>query len=79
VSDSDAPLVDESRRIGPNDVRITQAAAGHWLVSRYPIDRDHPDWPGATFSSVNGECPDGPDLAAMFDWVRAQPWSRPRR
>jgi hypothetical protein len=79
MSDGDAPLVDERRRIGPNDVRITQTAVGNWLVSRHPIDEDDPTWPGSTFSSRDGTCPDGPDLAAMLDWVRAQPWSRPRR
>jgi hypothetical protein len=79
MADPDAPLVDERRRIGPNDVRVTHAADGHWLVSRYPIDRENPDWPGATFSSSTGGCPDGPDLAAMLDWVRAQPWSKLRR
>jgi hypothetical protein len=78
MTESDVPLVDERRRIGPNDVRITHTAAGRWLVSIYPIDQDRPDWPGATFSSLSGECPDGPDLAAMLEWVRAQPWSRPR-
>lgn len=77
VPDRDAPVVDERRRIGPNDVRVTQASDGHWLVSKYPIDRDDPAWPGSTFSSVKGECPEGPDLAAMLDWVRAQSWSRP--
>jgi hypothetical protein len=76
VAESDKPLIDERRRIGPNDVRVTQTAAGHWLVSKYPIDSDDRAWPGSTFSSVKGECPDGPDLGAMLDWVRAQPWSR---
>jgi hypothetical protein len=74
----DTPRVDERRRIGPNDVRITQAADGHWLVSKHPIDED-PASPGSTFSSRDGSCPDGPDLAAMLDWVRAQPWSRSTR
>jgi len=76
MPDADAPLIDERRRIGPNDIRITQAADGHWLVSVNPIGRDHLAWPGANYSSVSGECPDGPDLEAMLDWVRAQPWSR---
>jgi hypothetical protein len=78
VPERDEPLVDERRRIGPNDVRITHSASGHWVVSAYPVDRGHPAWPGSTFSSVNGACPNGPDLEAMLDWVRAQPWSRPR-
>ncbi len=79
MPERDEPLVDERRRIGPNDVRVTQATDGHWLVSAYPIDLDHPGWPGSTFTSANGTCPDGPDLAAMLDWVRAQPWSRSPR
>jgi hypothetical protein len=74
----DGPRIDERRRIGPNDVRITQAADGHWLVSKYPIDAEDPAWPSSTFNSLSGDCPNGPDLAAMLDWVRAQPWSRPR-
>ena len=79
VAGIDKPLVDERRRIGPNDVRVTQAADGRWLVTVYPVGRDNLAWPGATYSSVTGECPDGPDLGAMLDWVRAQPWSRPTR
>ena len=77
MAETDKPRVDERRRIGLNDVRVTQAADGHWLVSVFPIERDDLAWPGATYSSMSGECPDGPDLAAMLDWVRAQPWSRP--
>jgi hypothetical protein len=77
--DEDLPPIDERRRIGPNDVRITRDGAGHWLVSAHPIDGDDPERPDPTFSSRSGECPDGPDLEAMLDWVRAQPWSRPRR
>jgi hypothetical protein len=78
VPDEEPLLVDERRRIGPNDVRITQDADGHWVVSKHPIDGDDPAWPGSTFSSVSGTCPDGPDLSTMLDWVRAQPWSRAR-
>jgi hypothetical protein len=74
--EEEKPVVDERRRIGPHDIRITHSAAGHWIVSRHPIDQGDPAWPGATFSSRNGTCPDGPDLEAMLDWVRAQPWSR---
>jgi hypothetical protein len=63
--EGDKPLVDERRRIGPNDVRITQRAGGHWLVSKYPIDQVDAAWPGSTFSSRDGGCPEGPDLEAI--------------
>jgi hypothetical protein len=79
VPEPEKPLVDERRRIGPNDVRVTQAADGHWVVSKFPIGMADPAWPGSTFSSRDGSCPDGPDLEAMLDWVRAQPWSRSTR
>jgi len=70
-------VVNEAFRIGPNDVLISQHELGHWLVSKYPVSRDDPGWPGHTYSSTVGECPAGPDLDAMLAWVRAQPWSQP--
>jgi hypothetical protein len=69
VPEPEKPLIDERRRIGPNDVRITQNADGRWLVPTYPIGQTERSWPGSTFSSRDG-------TAAMLDWVRAQPWSR---
>jgi hypothetical protein len=78
VQTDDGLTIDVRRRIGPNDIRVTQLVNGRWLISKDPIDGDDPAWPARTFSSLDGTCPDGPDLAAMLDWVRAQPWSRRR-
>ncbi len=69
--------VDEAYRIGRNDVRITHHVEGHWIVSKYPIKEDDPGYPGYSYSSTVGECPNGPDLDAMLAWAKRQPWSRP--
>jgi hypothetical protein len=70
-------VIDETHRIGRNDVRITQDSEGRWLLSKYPLSPDDPGYPGFTYSPTNGGCPDGPDVDSMLAWAKAQPWSQP--
>jgi len=67
--------VDHHVQLAHGNVRITHnARAGVWLVSWYP-DEGGEGYPGYTYSSTSGECPNGPGLQEMVTWVMAQPWA----
>jgi len=72
---SDELDVDHHVQLAHGNVRITHdAQVGAWLVSWDP-DEDVEGYPGYTYSSTSGECPNGPGLQDMVTWVMAQPWA----
>jgi|SRR5579864_2402809 len=74
-SDDSELDLDHHVQLAHGNVRITHdAQAGVWLVSWYP-DEGVAGYPGYTYSSTSGECPNGPGLQEMVTWVMAQPWA----
>ena len=57
VTEIEKPLVDKRGRIGPNDVCVTQAADGCWVVSVHPIERDYLNRHGRPTLTVNADRP----------------------
>ena len=67
--------VDHHVQLAHGNMRITHnAKVGVWLVSWHP-DEGVAGYPGYTYSSVGGECPNGPGLQEMVAWAMAQPWA----
>ena len=76
-SDESGLDVDHHVQLAHGNLRITHdAQAGVWLVSWY-LDEGVAGYPGYTYSSMRGECPDGPGLDEMLAWALAQPWANP--
>ncbi len=70
--DDQKPDVDVEQEyiVGPNYVRIRHHTKGYWTVTVLPKKTDDPGYPGHTYSSAIGECPNGPDLDAMLAWAK---------
>lgn len=69
--------VDHHLGLGHGDICITHnAQSGVWLVSWHPR-QGMEGYPGHTYSSTSGECPDGPELDAMLAWALHQAWANP--
>ena len=67
--------VDHHVQLAHGKIRITHnEKAGVWLVSWYP-DEGVAGYPGHTYSSVDGGCPNGPRLQEMVAWAMGQPWA----
>lgn len=76
-SDDSELEVDHHVQLAHGIVRITHnPEAGIWLVSWDP-DEGVAGYPGYTYSSASGECPDGPGLEEMLAWALGQPWANP--
>lgn len=72
---ADGKPIDLWAPVGDGEVVITENVPGHWIVTWLP-PREHPDWPGFTFSSsLNSDMPTDDGAEGLLGWALGQSWA----